>query len=313
MRRAVTIIAAILGVLVLGGGLWLYNPDLPRAALERRWAPPPSQFVQVAGVRLHIRDTGPRDGPVVLLIHGFGSSLHTWEAWAPLLEDRFRIVSLDLPGFGLTGADPTNDYSDERSIAVLAALMDRLAIGEAAVVGSSMGGRIAWRFAAAEPARVSKLVLMAPDGFASMGREYGRAPERLPWLIRLLPYTAPKPLLHRTMRNAYAVPGVLTEAVVDRYHAMLLAPGVRRAILERVLQTRLLPPEPILAAIRAPVLLLWGELDGAVPASHAADYERALRDVRTVILPGIGHVPMEETPEASARVLRAFLGSEGGG
>ncbi len=151
---------------------------------------------------------------------------------------------------------------------------------------------------------------MAPDGFASMGREYGRAPEKLPWLMRLLPYTAPKPLLRRTMRNAYAVPGVLTDAVVERYHAMLLAPGVRQAILDRLLQSRLLPPEPILATIRVPVLLLWGERDGAVPVAHAADYARALPDARTVILPGIGHVPMEEAPEASARALRAFL--EGG-
>jgi pimeloyl-ACP methyl ester carboxylesterase len=313
MGRIVTIIALVLGILLLSGGIWLYNPDLPRAALERRWAMPPSQFVEAAGVRLHIRDTGPHAGPAVLLIHGFGSSLHTWEAWATLLEDRFRVVSLDLPGFGLTGPDPKGDYSDERSVAVLAALMDRLELGEAAVVGSSMGGRIAWRFAAAEPTRVSKLVLMAPDGFASLGREYGRAPERLPWLMRLLPYTAPKPLLRRTMRNAYAVPGVLTDAVVDRYHAMLLAPGVRRAILDRVLQTRLVPPEPILSTIRAPVLLLWGERDGAVPASHAADYERALPNVRTVILSGIGHVPMEEAPEASARALRTFLEGGAGG
>ncbi len=310
LERAVTIIAVLLGVALLGGAIWLYNPDLPRTALERRWAPPPSQFVEAAGMRLHVRDTGPRDGLAVLLIHGFGSSLHTWEAWASLLEDRFRVVSLDLPGWGLTGPDPTGDYSDERSVAVLAALLDRLGIAQAAVVGSSMGGRIAWSFAAAEPTRVSKLVLMAPDGFASLGREYGRAPERLPWLMRLLPYTAPKSLLRRTMQNAYAVHGALTDAVVERYHAMLLAPGVRRAILDRMLQTRLVPPEPILATIRAPVLLLWGEWDGAVPASHSADYERALPDARTVILPGIGHVPMEEAPEASAQALRIFLESK---
>jgi pimeloyl-ACP methyl ester carboxylesterase len=303
----VTTIASLLAFVLLGAGIWLYNPDQPRDVLERRWAPPPSQFIELAGLRLHIRDTGPRDGPAILLIHGFGSSLHTWEAWASLLEDRFRVVLLDVPGWGLTGPDPTGDYSDERSVVVLAALMDRLGIGQTAVVGSSMGGRIAWRFAAAEPARVSKLVLMAPDGFASLGHGYGQAPERLPWLMRLLPYTAPKPFLRMAMQNAYAVTGVLTPAVVDRYHAMLLAPGVRPAILARILQTRLMPPEPILATIHAPVLLLWGERDSAVPASHAADYERVLPNAQTVILPGIGHVPMEEAPEASAQVLRTFL------
>jgi pimeloyl-ACP methyl ester carboxylesterase len=310
--RMGTIIVSLLAVALLGVGFWLYTPDLPRAILETRWAPTPSQFVEVAGIRLHTRDTGPRDAPAVLLIHGFGSSLHTWEAWTPLLDDRFRLVSLDLPGWGLTGPDPTGEYSDERSIVVLAALMDRLGIAQAAVVGSSMGGRIAWRFAAAAPDRVVKLVLMAPDGFASLGREYGHATERLPWMMQLLPYTAPKPLLRMAMQNAYAVPGVLTDAVVDRYHAMLLAPGVRRAMLDRIRQTRLLPPEPILAEIRVPVLLLWGEKDQAVPASHAEDYARALPDVQTIILSGVGHVPMEEAPLPSARALRAFLENRAG-
>ena len=80
--------------------------------------------MEAAGGRLHIRDTGPRDGPAVLLIHRFGSSLHTQEACTPDLDYRLRAVSLDLPGFGPTGPDPTGDYSDERSVAVLAALMD---------------------------------------------------------------------------------------------------------------------------------------------------------------------------------------------
>ena len=93
---------ALLLVALLGAGWYLYSPDQPRSTLERRWAPAPSQFVEVAGVRLHIRDTGPRDGSAVLLIHGFGSSLHTWEAWASLLENRFRVIALDLPGFGWT-------------------------------------------------------------------------------------------------------------------------------------------------------------------------------------------------------------------
>ena len=299
------VLLALLAALA-GAGWYLYDPDKPRAELEAQWAPPPSRFIEVLGLRLHVRDTGPREAPVLLLIHGFGSSLHTWEAWAPLLEDRYRLIRLDLPGFGLTGPDASGDYTDERSIAVLRALLDRLGVPRAVVVGSSMGGRIAWRFAAAEPGRVARLVLMAPDGFAGPGRDYDTVPQ-VPTLMRVLPYTLPRYLLRKVMANAYAVPGVLTDQLLERYRDMLLAPGVRRAILARLPQTVLPPPEPILATIRAPTLLLWGALDRAIPATHAADYLRALPDARAVLLPGVGHVPMEEAPEASAAALRHFL------
>jgi pimeloyl-ACP methyl ester carboxylesterase len=274
--------------------------------LEGRYAGPPSQFVEVMGLRLHIRDTGPRDAPAVLFIHGFGSSLHTWEDWARLLEDRFRVIRLDLPGFGLTGEDPTGDYSDRRAFEILAALLDRLGVARAHVVGSSMGGRIAWGFAAAKPERVERLVLMAPDGFASQGREYDTKP-RMPWLGHVLPYTLPKPLLRPMLRNVYADPAVMTDELLDRYRDMLLAPGVRRAILARMRDGVLVRPEPILATIRAPTLLLWGDTDRAIPPSHAADYERVLRDSRTVILPRVGHAPMEERPAETVVPLRAFL------
>jgi pimeloyl-ACP methyl ester carboxylesterase len=287
-------------------GWYLYDPDKSRAALEARWAPHPSQFIDALGLRLHVRDTGPREAPAVLLLHGFGASLHTWEDWAPLLEDRFRLIRLDLPGFGLTGPDPSRDYSDVRAVAVIAALLDALGVERASVVGSSMGGRIAWRFAAAMPERVERLVLMAPDGFASHGRAYGKSP-RLPPLLRILPYSLPRPLLRRATAPAYADPAMLTDALIERYRDMLLAPGVRRAILDQVGQAVLVDPEPLLRRISAPVLLLWGERDRAVPVGHASDYLRVLADARLEVLPGIGHVPMEEAPEASAAALRRFL------
>ncbi len=225
---------------------------------------------------------------------------------AAALEDGFRTIRLDLPGFGLTGPDSTGDYSDTRAGEVLAALLDALGVARAHVVGSSMGGRIAWRFAAEHPDRVERLVLMAPDGFASPGLDYGKPPRLAP-LMRLLPYTLPRFLVRAGMAPAYADPAALTEARVERYHAMLTAPGVRRAILARMGQHILVPPEPFLARIAAPTLLLWGEKDAMVPAAHAADYLRALPDARSVVLPGIGHAPMEEAPEATARAIRAFL------
>ncbi len=293
----------------LGGAGWvLWTPDAERAPLEARYAAPPSTFVTLDGVRLHVRDTGPREGPPVLLLHGFGSSLHTWDAWAALLEADRRVIRLDLPGFGLTGADPTGDYSDLRAVALLDGLLDQLGVAQADVVGSSMGGRIAWRFAAERPARVRRLVLMAPDGFASAGFTYDR-PAGVPLLMRALPYTLPMPLLRGGVAPAYADPASLTESALARYRDMMIAPGVRQAILDRMATHVLVPPEPLLRGIAAPTLLLWGESDRMVPAPHAADYARVLADSRTVVLPGLGHVPMEEDPPRALAPVTAFLGN----
>jgi pimeloyl-ACP methyl ester carboxylesterase len=306
MKRIFLILAGLVLALLLAAGAWAWAPDLPRAQLESRWAAPPSRFEAVLGTRLHIRETGPRDGPAVILLHGFGSSLHTWEDWAEGLQDRFRVVRIDIPGFGLTGPDPSGDYSDARSIALIAALMDRLGIARASIVGSSMGGRIAWAFAAAEPDRVEKLVLMAPDGFASPGLDYGKA-AKVPLAARLLPWVLPPALLRMSLAPAYADAAAMTEARVERYGAMLRAPGVRQAILDRMGDHVLVPPEPILRRIRAPVLLAWGEQDRMVPVTNAADYQREIPQARLVTWPGIGHVPMEEDPARTLREVRAFL------
>lgn len=306
MRRLLTYILAALPLLLMVAVWWLYAPDKPRAALEARHATAPSQFLDVANLRLHLRDTGPRGAPAVIFLHGFASSLHTWEAVAAGLEPDFRVIRLDLPGFGLTGADPTGDYSDARSHVVILALMTRLGLERAALVGSSMGGRIAWSFASAHPGRVSRLVLMAPDGFASPGIGYEQRPN-VPMLMRVLPYTLPDGMLRASLKPAYGDTSVLTEATFERYRDMMLAPGVRQAIVDRMAQHVLLRPEPLLARITLPVLLLWGDQDRMVPATNAQDYLRALPDARLVTLPGKGHVPMEEAPGDVVRALREFL------
>jgi len=306
MKQAAIVASAILALAVVAAVVWLYAPDKRRAALEAKYAGPPSEFVEVTGVRLHLRDTGPRNARAVLLLHGFGASLHTWDAWAELLSADRRVVRLDLPGFGLTGPDPTGDYTDARTVRVLAALLDRLGIPRASVVGSSMGGRIAWTFAAAQPERVDKLVLTAPDGFASMGRAYGETP-KVPLSMSLLPYVLPAPLLRPMLARAYGDPATLTDEVFTRYRDMLLAPGVRRAIVARVEQSVLADPVPILRSIRAPTLLLWGERDALVPFSNAVDYTAALPDSAIASFHDLGHVPHEEAPARSLEPVRTFL------
>jgi pimeloyl-ACP methyl ester carboxylesterase len=136
--------------------LLLWTPDIDRATLEHQYLQSPADMVEVAGTRLHVRDSGPRDAPAVVLLHGFGASLHTWEAWVPGLAEHHRVIRFDLPGSGLSAPDPTGDYTDERSLEVLRELLDRLGLARASLVGHSMGGRIAWRFAARFADRVER-------------------------------------------------------------------------------------------------------------------------------------------------------------
>jgi pimeloyl-ACP methyl ester carboxylesterase len=295
-------------VVAIGGALYVYAPDKPRAALEVLY---PGTYRTVEGARLRLRDSGPKDRPAVILVHGFGSSLDTWEPWAQALSAQYRVIRFDLPGFGLSGPDPTGDYTDARQLKILLGLMDQLGVARASLIGNSLGGRIAWNFAALHPDRVAKLVLVSPDGFASPGFEYGKPPQ-VPLMMKALPYVAPREMLKQNLVIAYARPEALSEETVTRTRDMMLVPGVRRAILARMEQVILREPAPTLARIKAPVLLLWGEKDAMIPISNSADYLRDLPPgAKLVRLPDLGHVPFEEDPARSLPPVESFL-TEGG-
>jgi pimeloyl-ACP methyl ester carboxylesterase len=295
---------ALLALLALA--FWLWTPDRDRAKLEATYLRAAGDLRQVGPWRLHLRDTGPRDAPAILFIHGFGSSLHTWEEWASALESRYRIVRFDLPGNGLSDPDPEGDYSDERSHKLIVTLMDGLGLVQVGIAGHSIGGRLAWTFAARHPQRVDRLVLVAPDGFASPGFEYGRAAE-VPASMALMRYVLPEPLLKMSLAPAYADPAVLTPALTTRYHEMMLAPGARQAMLARMRQTVLTDPVPLLRGIQAPTLLIWGEQDAMIPFANAADYLGALPNARLSALPGVGHLPQEERAAQGLEALSGFL------
>jgi pimeloyl-ACP methyl ester carboxylesterase len=304
MIKILFLVALVFVLIVLG--LWLWTPDRNRAQLEARYAAGPGDFLRVSGLRLHLRDSGPRDAPAIIMLHGLGGSLHSWQDWAEGLDGDYRVVRFDLPGAGLSDPDPRGDYADERSLQVLAAVMDALSIESATLLGHSMGGRIAWRFAAREPARVERLVLVAPDGFASPGFEYGKAPE-VPVSMKLMQYVLPKALLVMALKPAYADPAAMTEALQTRYYELMLAPGVRTAMIARMQQTVLQDPVPMLKTIAVPTLLIWGDSDGMIPVSNAADYQAAMPDVTLEIIAGSGHLPQEEAAAESLAVLRRFL------
>jgi pimeloyl-ACP methyl ester carboxylesterase len=284
----------------------LWTPDLDHASLEAKYLAAPSDMTKVLGVKLHARDGGPKDAPAVLMLHGFGSSLHTWEPWAKDLSKDMRVIRIDLPGSGLSSPDPAGDYSDTHTIQLILALLDQLGVAKASVVGHSMGGRIAWTLAAKHPERVSKLVLISPDGFASQGFEYGKPPE-VPATMQLMRYTLPKWLLKMNLAPAYANANTMTDERSTRYHDLMRSPGSREALLARMRQTILVDPVPMLKRISAPTLLLWGKEDHFIPFANSKDYTKAIPDNRLVALEGVGHVPHEEEPDRVLPLVRDFL------
>lgn len=305
MMKPLPIALGILVPVVLFG-YWLWTPDLPRETLEARYLQQPGDLIDVAGIRLNVRDRGPRAAPAVILVHGFAGSLQTWDAWADGLAVDRRVIRFDLPGSALSAPDPTGRYTDARTGQVLIALMDQLGIERASIVGHSVGGRIAWTFAAQHPERVDKLVLVAPDGFASPGFDYGRAPE-VSALFGLMRYVLPKPLLRMQLNKTFADTDFVTDERVALNQDLLRAPGSRDALLARGGQTVLIDPVPLLRTIQAPTLLLWGEQDEMIPTGNAADYLAALPNARLVTFDKTGHLPQEEAAARSLAVVEKFL------
>jgi pimeloyl-ACP methyl ester carboxylesterase len=285
-------------------GLW--TPDLERAELEKRYFSSSPQIIDVDGLKVYYKETGPQGAPALLLLHGFGSSLQAWDDWSLKLEQKYRLIRLDLPGFGLTGASPANDYSEEKDLAILTHFVDKLGLEKFSVVGHSMGGKMAWSLAASQPERVQALVLMAPDGFPET-KDIGTKPYEVPAIMGLIKFVLPKYLVRKSIEPAFSDADALNDALVNRYFDMLRAPGVRGAILERSNQTIYTDPVPRLKAIKAPTLLIWGEQDQMIPSTNAQSYANVLSNSTTVLVPKLGHLLQEEQPEKGLAAVMQFL------
>ena len=293
---------AYLLALVLLAGLHL-RPDIPASKLVERYGQPPSEFVTVDDMQVHVRDGG--DGPTLVLL-GIFSSLLAWEPWVSQLEDSFRLVRLDLPGFGLTGPRPDRDYRIENDVALLDAVADSLGLERFIVAGCSFGGLVAWKYAQAHPERTNGLVLVNTVGYLPEEKPPVYKLIRIPLLGRLPRIISPRYLLARILRGAYVDDSLVTPERIDLYYHMILRKGNRQAILDRIHAPLPVGNDPITGVV-APTLILWGEEDHWLSVEHARRIAGDLPKSRLIIYPGIGHVPCEEKPEITAREVRDFF------
>jgi pimeloyl-ACP methyl ester carboxylesterase len=301
-----------LGILLMLAALGFAVSKAPDRSLESlvpRWAPPPSDFLDLDGLLVHYRDQGPSSDPVPLvLIHGTSASLHTWEGWATALAQTRRVISFDLPGFGLTGPAADGDYSDARYIAFVRQFLARLGVGRAILAGNSLGGEIAWQLALADPARVAGLVLVDAAGydFVPESVPLGFRIARTPVLREGMRWVLPRRAIEDSVNNVYGDPSLVTTALVDRYYELTLREGNRVALMQRLAQ---LAPGPVerLPEIKVPTLILWGAKDRLIPPTWGQAFHKAIPDSRLVVFPKLGHVPQEEDPAATLAALRDWL------
>ena len=312
IRRIMGWAVLILGLLVAGILLFARTPDTDPAAMRAKYGGPPSRFVDIGrGLTVHVRDTGPRDSPAIVLLHGSNSSLHTWQPWADRLDKSYRVIRYDQPGHGLTGPNPSHDYSAAAFVDVVDRVTRALGVDRFVLAGNSMGGGIAWHYALAHPDRVRALILVdsvgqpEPQGSAPIGFRIAR----IPVLRNLAATITPRKLIADSLPPAYGKPALADDAAIDRYWEMLRYPGNRMATIERFATA----PDPATTAmlhrLTMPTLILWGAKDRLIPLASGRWLAGNIPRSRLIVYPAAGHLPMEEAADRSAADVDGFMRS----
>jgi len=303
LKRLFWLAAAVAGIFAVLAAL-SYQGDVPVEALLSKYARPPSRFIQIDGMSVHYRDTGK--GPVILLLHGNTASLHTWDAWADTLDDDYRVIRLDLPGFGLTGPQPDGKYEIGYIVDFMQRFLSALNVDKASIAGSSHGGFVGWSFAVAHPEMVHKLCLIASGGYP-LTYKYWVFGVRDWTIFKLMyPVFTPRWAANFAVRGVYGDPTKVTQELTDRYYDLHLRTGNRQAGIKMMPIYNVKDPEPI-RQIKAPTQIMWGDKDVVIGVEHAERFAHDIEGSKLIIYKGVGHMPMEEIPAESVADFKHFL------
>lgn len=314
MRRFLAVLLTL--VAIFGAGwLSLRRPDIPFDTLESAYASPDSKYLVTGeNQKIHYRDQGNPEGPVIVLVHGFSASLHTWEPWVRDLSEDYRLISLDLPGHGLTRGFELDQMNVNSFGETVTALTDALGVERFILVGSSMGGHTAWTYAVDHPEHVEALVLIGAAGWPPSEEDL----KDTPWMFKALDYAAFRAVVRDLDNSAMIRSGLeasfvdqtaVTEDMVQRYVALNRAPGHRDAILRIISERdsrRLASPEQ-LSTLDMPVLIMHGTQDALVPYAHGEAFAAAIPGAQLIPYEDVGHIIQEEIPRQSVTDLETFL------
>lgn len=299
----ITLILILIGVFAFA-----YRSDKSVEDLKATYANQESEFIEVKGMQVHCRDEGK--GTPLVLIHGTGASLHTWDAWTKKLKNDYRVIRFDLPAFGLTGPEPNHDYRISVYVDFVYRLLQKKGIRRCHLAGNSLGGNISWRFALAHPAMVNKMILLDASGIPSNAKKLWVIQlAKTPVLNKVLRYATPRMFFRKNLLEVYHDDSKVSPALVTQYYDLMLRDGNREAFIHRAKIVAEDKSDEI-KNIRAKTLIMWGKEDAWIPLEQAYVFKQKLPDNQLIVYPNTGHVPMEEIPEKTANDALKFLGGQ---
>lgn len=310
-------VLSVLGVLLItvffcAGCQRLGLTSIPMEELKEKYTDENSRFLEHRGMKIHYRDEG--SGPALVLIHGVCASLHTWDGWVEELKDDYRIIRMDLPGFGLNPLTDIQFIRREAAIQLLDEIVGILDLDKFSLAGNSLGGYISWTYAETYPEKVDRLILVDPAGY----------PMDFPWLLSFAsnplvrPFSRqmmPKFIFNLAVSQVYGDKSRVTDQVRDRYFELAMRPGGKDDYVDifTVLKKELRSPElnNNIDQLRVPLLVMWGDKDIWIPyEDHFPRWQADYPEAAFITYEGVGHVAMEEIPEITARDADRFLSGE---
>lgn len=317
IRKFVKWLAILLLVAVIGVGIWGYAPDIPVEELRAKYANAESEFIDLGnGLTVHLRDEGPTDAPAIILLHGSNASLHTWEEWTKQLKGQYRIIRFDQIGHGLTGPDPKDCYSATCFTDTVERVAKNRGLAKFYLGGNSMGGGIAHEYAKAHPERLLGLILVDAGGAPDLTPGKRNLPigfkiMQMPVINRIATIISPRSVIEKSLRSSVSKGDFIDDKEIDLYWNMLRRPGNREATLKRFSERAARQAEESAAAPEAtrkiPTLIIWGDEDKLIPVAAADWFAKHYPDSTVRIFKGVGHIPMQEVPEESAKAVRDWL------
>ncbi len=279
----------------------------PEAELLEKYTTKDSQFTEIDGMKIHYRDQG--SGPVLLLVHGLISSLHLWNKWTELLKDDFRIIRLDLPGFGLSDAPETVDQSlIDNYVKTIKGLLDQLGVDKCHIAGSSMGGWVSWEMTAQHPELIDKMILVCSAGYQTKDQQPKGFSYIKPFFKRYLELLSFPLFLtrHMVMHRAYSQRIFIKKKLLLRRYD-LINRASNRKFLAKLCALEIYPDFKKIKDIKKDSLILWGDKDMVIESRDAFKFRCDLENSKLVLFEGQGHAPCQEVVHQTVFHTRRFL------